>query len=73
MNNNFVVLNNNDLETVNGGLIGTIITAVVLVGGSLVGDHVLEEKTGKDAVEWFGTGLSVAGQKLQDLGNKLMN
>ena len=74
MYNGFEDLNRNELEELTGGMIGWIIVgAIVLVAGTLVGDHYLEKKTGKDAVEWAGTGISMLGNALQDIGEALMN
>lgn len=72
MNTEFVMLDNTELDNVNGGLIGEIIVGAIIVVGTLVGDHMLEKETGRDAVEWAGYGMTKAGQKLQEWGQTLM-
>lgn len=70
----FVILNNNELEDVNGGSgLGLLIGGVLLVGGALVGDYFLNKYTGRNAVQWVGVGLSEAGNALQKAGQALMN
>lgn len=70
MNNVIVNIDEVELEDINGG--GLVAGAVIVVG-TLVVDHIVEEKTGKDIVSWTGTGLVEAGKGLQYVGEKLMN
>lgn len=73
MNNEFVNLNEEELNDVNGGIIGYLIVGGVLVAGALVGDHYLSKNTGRDAIGWVGYGLDRAGNALQSFGQTLMN
>ena len=69
MNTEFIWLDNEELDNVNGG---SILVGAILVAVALVGDHVLEEQTGRDAVEWTGYAMTQAGVTLQNWGQALM-
>jgi len=68
-NYGFWELDQNEQECIDGGF-GWIVIGVFVAGA--IGDHVLKEETGRDAVQWVGYGLEQAGQALQDFGGKLM-
>lgn len=73
MNDEFVNLSEEELNDINGGVIGYFIAGGVLVVGTLVGDHYLCKNTGRDAIGWVGYGMKQAGSALQNFGQALMN
>lgn len=70
--NKFIEINQNEsINTVGGGvLLGTGLVLGGIAAG-LVGDEVVERKTGKDTIAHIGDGLEYVGDGLKWFGNKL--